>query len=61
METAISKLQVTIVDHLVGPYSDQNLKSVEDHWITQMGSYFSGENSKNELLTQHRRNWGNAL
>ena len=36
MENAISNLQVTLVDHLTGPYREEKLLQLEKDWILNM-------------------------
>ena len=60
MEIAISNLQVTLLDHLVGPYREEKLLQLEKDWILNMGTFGpTGLNTRNQLLTGQRRNWGN--
>ena len=59
MENAISNLQVTLVDHLTGPYREEKLLQLEKDWILNMGTFGpTGLNTRNQLLTNQRRNWG---
>ena len=59
MENAISNLQVTLVDHLTGPYREEKLLQLEKDWILNMGtSGPTGRNTTKQLLTNQRRNWG---
>ena len=55
MEEAIKNLKVTLVDSVseVG-----ELKSKEDAWMCNLGTLFTGSNSKNEVLTNRRVNFG---
>ena len=60
MEAAISNLQITMLDHLVGPYREEKLLQIEKDWILNMGTFGpTGLNTRNQLLTGQRRNWGN--
>ena len=60
MEEAISNLQITMLDHLVGPYREEKLLQLEKDWILNMGTNGpTGLNTRNQLLTGQRRNWGN--
>ena len=60
MEDAVSNLQLTMLDHLVGPYREEKLLQLEKDWILNMGtSGETGLNTRNQLLTGQRRNWGN--
>ena len=58
LEEAINNLQVTILDHLEGDYSEVALKLIEDRWMVNLGTIFQGSNSRNEVLSHQRRNWG---
>ena len=56
MEVAISNLQIT----MLGPYREESLLQLEKDWILNMGtSGPTGLNTRNQLLTGQRRNWGN--
>ena len=46
------------MDHLEGEYSEVALKSLEDRWMVNLGTIFQGSNSRNEVLSHQRRNWG---
>ena len=60
LEAAITNLRITLVDHLVGPFKEEKLLQLEKDWILNMGtSGPTGLNSRNQLLTNQRRNWGN--
>ena len=60
MEVAISNLQIIMLDHLVGPYREECILQLEKYWIINMGtSGPTGLNTRNQLLTGQRRNWGN--
>ena len=55
MEEAISNLQITLLDHLVGMFSEEKLLQLEKDWILNMGtSGPTGMNTRNQL----RQNWG---
>ena len=59
IELAISRLVVTLVDHVDGLYSDERHLQLEKDWILNLGtSGETGFNSRNELLSNQRRNWG---
>ena len=59
MEEAISNLKITLVDHLEGVHSEERLLQLEKDWILNLGtSGPTGMNSRNQLLTNQRRNWG---
>jgi predicted GIY-YIG superfamily endonuclease len=59
MEAAISNLKITLVDHLVGPYREERLLQLEKDWILNLGTFGpTGLNTRNQLLTGQRRNWG---
>ena len=61
LEAALDRLQVTILDHLEGSYSEGRLKTLEDKWIVNFGTFFKGgSNSRNEVLSNQRRNWGSS-
>ena len=45
--------------HLVGPYREEKLLQLEKDWILNMGTFGpTGLNTRNQLLTGQRRNWG---
>jgi hypothetical protein len=59
MEEAISNLKITLLDHLEGVHSEERLLQLEKDWILNLGtSGPTGMNSRNQLLTNQRRNWG---
>jgi len=59
MEEAIRNLQITLLDHLVGMFSEEKLLQLEKDWILNMGtSGPTGMNTRNQLLTSQRQNWG---
>jgi hypothetical protein len=59
MEAAISALRITLVDHLVGPYKEEKLLQLEKDWILNLGTWGpTGLNTRNQLLSNQRRNWG---
>ena len=61
MEEAISRLEVTLLDHLPGPLSEEKLLEKEQEWMLKLGTYTRiGCNSRLELTTGQRRNWGNV-
>ena len=48
MEEAITNLQVMLLDHTVGPYSEEKLIQLEKDWILNLGtSGPTGVNTKN--------------
>ena len=55
MEEAISNLKVTLVDCV---RNERELKSKEDAWMCNLGTLFTGSNSKNEILNNRRINYG---
>ena len=58
-QEAIDRLQVTLVDHLAGKYSEEKLLQLEKDWMERMGTFGpTGLNSRNQLLSTNRRNWG---
>ena len=58
-EMSENHLQVTLVDHLTGQYREKKLLQLEKDWIINMGtSGPTGLNTRNQLLTNQRRNWG---
>ena len=60
MEQAINNLRVTLVDCVVGTFREEKLLQIEKNWILNLGpSGPLGLNSRNQLLTDNRRNWGN--
>jgi hypothetical protein len=60
IEGAISRLQVTIIDRLHGTYSEARLHRLEQSWMHRLGTVYTGCNSRLELTTTSRRNWGNS-
>ena len=60
MEEAIENLQVTLLDRLVGPYSEDKLLELEQRWIHRLGTTEAGCNSRVELTGRGRRNWGQS-
>ena len=61
LEEALAGLQVTLVDHLVGRFSEERLLQLEKDWIQNMGTWGpTGLNSRNQLLSSQRRNWGSS-
>ena len=58
MEVAISNLQVTLVDDLLGDYDEKRLKRLEDKWMVNLGTLFTWANSRNEVLSNRRRYFG---
>jgi hypothetical protein len=59
MEETIAQLEVTLLDHVPGPFNDALLLEQEQDWMHKLGTYTRfGCNSRNELTTRQRRNWG---
>ena len=59
MEVAIADLKVTLLDHLTGNYREERLLQLEKDWIIRLGTFGpTGLNTRNQLLSQQRRNWG---
>jgi predicted GIY-YIG superfamily endonuclease len=58
MEVAIANLQVILVDCLMGEYSEKGLKRIEDKRMVNLGTLFT--NSRNEVLSNRRRNYGGS-
>ena len=59
MEGAIANLKVTLLDHLTGNYREERLLQLEKDWIIRLGTFGpTGLNTRNQLLSQQRRNWG---
>ena len=58
-QVAMARLEVTLLDHVDGTYSDERHLQLEKDWILNLGTWGpTGFNSRNELLTNQRRNWG---
>ena len=57
LEEAISALKVVLVDSCE---MEKDLKKLEDIWMCNLGTLFSGLNSHNEVLSNRRRNYGMA-
>ena len=55
MEEAISALEVVLVDSCE---VEKDLKKLEDTWMCNLGTLFTGLNSHNEVLSNRRRNYG---
>jgi hypothetical protein len=55
MEEAISSLRVTLVDSV---RKEKDLKIREDSWMCNLGTLFVGLNSRNEVLSHSRVNYG---
>ena len=59
MGGAIANLKVTLLDHLTGNYREERLLQLEKDWIIKLGTFGpTGLNTRNQLLSQQRRNWG---
>ena len=54
-EEAISNLKVTLLDSVS---EVKNLKKKENQWMCNIGTLFVGGNTRNEILSQHRVNFG---
>jgi hypothetical protein len=60
-EAVISNLKVTLLDHLRGPYDEDELRILEQGWMHTLGTYQrTGCNSRQELVSSQRRTWGQA-
>ena len=57
LEAAISALQVVLLDCCE---QEEDLKSVEDRWMCDLGTLFVGLNKHNEVLSNKRRSFGNS-
>ena len=58
MEVTIADLKVTYFDHLTGNYREERLLQLETDWIVRMETFGpTGLNTRNQLLSQQRRNW----
>ena len=57
MEEAISALEVVLLDSCE---VEKDLKKLEDTWMCNLGTLFTGLNSHNEVLSNRRRNYGMA-
>ena len=55
MEEAIKNLKVTILDCVE---KEWQLKKKEDSWMCNLGTLFVGGNTKNEILSNNRVNYG---
>ena len=59
IEDAIANLKVTLLDYLTGNYREERLLQLEKDWIIKLGTFGpTGLNTRNQLLSQQRRNWG---
>ena len=54
-EEAIRNLEVTLLDSVV---DERDLKRREDTWICNLGTLFVGANTRNEVLSNNRVNYG---
>jgi hypothetical protein len=57
MEVAIANLQVTLVDYLMGEYSEKGLTRIEDKWMVNLGTLFNGAN-RTGFEPQEKKLWG---
>ena len=57
-ELAISNLKVTLVDTVK---EEKELKRREDKWMCALGTIFVGSNSRNEILSNRRINYGGGV
>ena len=53
--TVIRNLEVTLLDSVV---NERDLKRREDTWICNLGTLFVGANTRNEVLSNNRVNYG---
>ena len=60
VEEVIEKLQVTLLDRLVGAHSEDKLVELEQRWMHRLGTTEVGCNSRVELTGRGRRNWGHS-
>ena len=61
MEHALGRLQVTLLDHLTGAYSEESHLRLEKDWIVKLGTFGpQGLNTRDQLLSNRRRDWGNS-
>ena len=59
MEHALARLQVTLLDHLQGDFSEEGLLQLEKDWIVNLGTFGPlGCNSRDQLISRTRRDWG---
>jgi hypothetical protein len=54
-EEAIRNLEVALLDSVV---NERDLKRREDTWICNLGTLFVGANTRNEVLSNNRVNYG---
>ena len=54
-EEAITNLKVTLLDSVA---DERDLKRREDNWICNLGTLFVGANTRNEVLSNNRVNYG---
>ena len=61
MEDTISKLEVTLLNHIPGPFNEVRLLELEQEGMHKLSTYTRvGCNSRLELTTRQGRNWGNV-
>ena len=61
MQYTCSNLQVTLIDHLKGRYSEDRLRELEQGYMHKLGTYRrTGCNTRQELVSTSRRTWGNV-
>ena len=59
IEEELARLQVTLLDHLQGEFSEERLLQLEKDWIVNMRTFGPlGVNSRDQLLSRTRRDWG---
>ena len=57
-ELAIGNLKVTLLDTVK---EEKDLKRREDKWMCALGTIFVGANSRNEILSNRRINYGGGV
>ena len=53
-------MELALVDSLLGEYSERGLKTMENKWMVNLETLFTGANSRNEILSHRRRNYGGS-
>ena len=52
---------MSLLDQLPGPFNEEKLLEKEQEWVYKLGTYTRMScNSRLELTTRQRRNWGNV-